>query len=138
MQLLLDNDINTIQMPCAETEFGDSLIREPKGIGKYNTKEFNEHCEKLATKVSKQVKQLLISDYEVIAILGIEQSPSCCVNYIYTNKGMEKRMGLFMEKLYEKIKDLNIPIIGINRKYINKSLNELKKVINEKQQLKVN
>lgn len=42
-------------------------------------------------------------------------------------------MGLFMEKLYEKIKDLNIPIIGINRKYINKSLNELKKVINEKQ-----
>ena len=23
--------------------------------------------------------------YEVIAILGIEQSPSCCVNYIYTN-----------------------------------------------------
>ena len=133
MQLLLDNDINTIQMPCAETEFGDSLIREPKGIGKYNTKEFNEHCEKLATKVSKQVKQLLISDYEAIAILGIEQSPSCCVNYIYTNKGMEKRMGLFMEKLYEKIKDLNIPIIGINRKYINKSLNELKKVINEKQ-----
>lgn len=125
MQLLLDNDINIIQMPCAEVEFGNNLIREPKGIGKYDTKEFNEHCEKLATKVSKQLKQLLISDYEVIAILGIEQSPSCCVNYIYTNKGMEKRMGLFMGKLYEKIKDLNIHIIGINRKYITKSLKEL-------------
>ena len=42
---------------------------------------------------------------------------------------MEKRRGLFMQKLYEKIEDLNIPIIGINRKYINKSLNELKKVL---------
>ena len=51
MQLLLDNDINSIQMPCAEAEFGNNLIREPKGIGKYDTKEFNEHCEKLATKV---------------------------------------------------------------------------------------
>lgn len=43
---------------------------------------------------------------------------------------MEKRKGLFMEKLYEKIKDLNIPIIGINRKYINKSFNQLKTLIN--------
>ncbi len=130
MQLLLDNDINIIQMPCAEAEFGNQLVREPKGIGKYNTKEFNEHCETIASKVEKQIRQILSSNYEIIAILGIEQSPSCCVNYIYTNHGMEKRKGLFMEKLYEKIKDLNIPIIGINRKYINKSFNQLKTLIN--------
>ena len=67
--------------------------------------------------------------YNVIAILGIEQSPSCCVNYIYTNNGMEKRKGLFIEKLYAKIKKYNIPIIGINRKFINKSLRELEKII---------
>ena len=36
-----------------------------------------------------------------------------------------------MQKLFENIKDFNIPIIGINRKYINKSLNELKSVIND-------
>ena len=72
------------------------------------------------------------SNYNVIAILGIEQSPSCCVNYIYTNHGMEKRKGLFMDKLYNKIKDLEIPIIGINRKYINKSMKELEKIIENK------
>ena len=99
MQLLLDNDINIIQMPYAEAEFGNQLVREPKGIGKYNTKEFNEHCENIALKVEKQIRQILSSNYEIIAILGIEQSPSCCVNYIYTNHGMEKRKGLFMEKL---------------------------------------
>ena len=130
IDLLLDYNVNIIQMPCAESEFNNSLIREPKGISKYDTIEFNKHCEKLANKVAKQIKDLVLSNYEVAAILGIEQSPSCCVNYIYTNKGMEKRMGLFMQKLYENIKDLNIPIIGINRKYINKSLKTLEKILN--------
>lgn len=129
IDLILDHDINVIQMPCAETEFKNSLIREPKGITKYNTKEFNEHCKTLANKVTKQIKNLIESNYEIVAILGIEQSPSCCVNYIYTNKGMEKRKGLFMQELYENTKELNIPIIGINRKYINKSLTELKKLL---------
>ena len=129
IDVLLDHDINIIQMPCAEAQFHNSLIRAPKGITKYDTIEFNQHCENLSNQVSKQIRDLISSDYEVVAILGIEQSPSCCVNYIYTNKGMEKRKGLFMQKLYEKIEDLNIPIIGINRKYINKSLNELKKVL---------
>ena len=129
MDLILDHDINIIQMPCAETEFKNSLIREPKGITKYNTKEFNEHCKTLANKVTNQIKNLIESNYEIVAILGIEQSPSCCVNYIYTNKGMEKRMGLFMQELYENTKELNIPIIGINRKYINKSLKELEKLL---------
>ena len=117
VQLLIDNDINIIQMPCAESLFEESLIRKPKGISKYDTIEFNNHCEKLAKEVAKQIHLICDSGYEVIAILGIEQSPSCCVNYIYTNHGMEKRKGL------------NIPIIGVNRKYINKSIKELEKII---------
>lgn len=129
MQLLIDNDINIIQMPCAEASFNNSLLRKPMGISKYDTHEFNEHCERLASLVAAQIREIIDSGYKIIGVLGIEQSPSCCVNYIYTNKGMVKRMGLFMEKLYEKISDLNIPIIGINRKYINKSLDEISKII---------
>ena len=129
VQLLIDNDINIIQMPCAESLFCDSLIRTPKGLSKYNTLEFNEHCQLLADEVSKQIHLIANSGYKVIAVLGIEQSPSCCVNYIYTNHGMEKRKGLFMDKLSKNIEDSNIPIIGINRKYTNKSLKELNKII---------
>lgn len=129
VELLIENDINIIQMPCAESSFNNSLIRNPKGISKYDTEEFNKHCEMLADKVANEIKLISSSGYQVIAILGIEQSPSCCVEYIYTNKGMEKRKGLFMEKLYQKIKSLNIPIVGINRKYINKSLIRLENII---------
>lgn len=129
MQLLIDNDINIIQMPCTEASFNDSLIREPKGLSKYNTDKFNKHCQKKADQVIYEIKSIINSGYEVIAILGIEHSPSCCVNYIYTNKGNEKRKGIFIEKIYDGLKEYNIPIIGINRKYIRKSLIELEKVI---------
>lgn len=131
VNLLIENDINIIQMPCAESSFNNSLIREPMGLSKYDTKDFNKHCELIAQKVANQIKEIIDSDYKVLAILGIEQSPSCCVNYIYTNHGNEKRKGLFIEKLYDKVKQYDIPIIGINRKYINKSLKQLEKVINE-------
>ena len=84
----------------------------------------------MAEYTANQIKNVIASGYKVIAVLGIEQSPSCCVNYIYTNHGNECRKGLFMEKLSNKIEDLNIPIIGINRKYINKSLKQLENIIN--------
>lgn len=59
---LLDRDINIIQMPCAESSFENSLIREPKGISKYNTEDFNEHCEQLAIKVSEEILNLVKVD----------------------------------------------------------------------------
>ena len=133
MQLLIEKDINIIQMPCAEATFENNLIREAKGLSKHNTEKFNAHCERISEEVSNQIKNIIKSGYSIIAVLGIEQSPSCCVNYIYTNKGMEKRMGLFMEKLYTKIKKYDIPIIGINRKFINKSLKQLDDIINNLQ-----
>ena len=45
---------------------------------------------------------------------------------------MENRKGLYMEKLYDKIKNLEVPIIGINRKYIKKSLAQLEALLTEK------
>ena len=83
MNLLIENDINIIQMPCTEAIFENNLIRQPKGISKYDTEKFNEHCEKISEEVAKQVINIIENGYNVIAILGIEQSPSCCVNYIY-------------------------------------------------------
>lgn len=43
INLLMDNDINIVQMPCTEATFNHSLIREPKGISKYDTIDFNSN-----------------------------------------------------------------------------------------------
>ena len=126
----MDNDVNIIQMPCAESSFS-GLIRNPQGLSKYNTDEFNKCCNTLAENMVNQIIDIIKSGYEVVAIIGIEHSPTCCINYIYTNKGMEKRKGLFIEKVYNKLTEnnINIPMIGINRKYIRKSCEELNKLL---------
>lgn len=80
---LLDNDINIIQMPCAEASFNNSLIRHPKGILKYDTDDFNKHCQNLAKQTANQIREIYKNQYEVLAVIGIEHSPSCCINYIY-------------------------------------------------------
>jgi predicted secreted protein len=134
MKLLIENNINIIQMPCPESVFGGyntGLSRTPKGYSYYNCKEFGDICEKLASQIFNMVKGILDNKYEIIAIMGIEMSPSCALNYQYTNKGMQNMKGIFMEKLVNKISKLqkNITFIGINRKYINKSLNKLKGLI---------
>jgi len=69
MQLLLDYDINIIQMPCAESSFNHSLIREPKGLSKYNTKEFKiktfdkKYLVSFQNRNDKDVEHLLITNY---------------------------------------------------------------------------
>ena len=52
MKLLIEKDINIIQMPCAEATFENNLIREAKGLSKYNTEKFNAHCERISEEVS--------------------------------------------------------------------------------------
>ena len=48
VDMLMDYNINIVQMPCAESEFKNNLIRKPMGITKYDNMEFNDHCENLA------------------------------------------------------------------------------------------
>lgn len=129
LDLLIKENINIIQMPCTEYLDGKALVRKPQGISKYDTKEFNNHCQKKADEVIRMVKTIIQSGYEVVAILGIEQSPSCCVNYIYTNKGMVNTKGLFISKVYEGVKEYHIPFVGINRKYVRKSVKILEEII---------
>ena len=136
IQELLDNDINIIQMPCPESQFGgykNGIKREPKGQKYYNTPEFKELCDKLASETTEKIKAIINNDYKILAIFGIEMSPSCAINYQYTNRGMVNEPGFFMEQLKKSLRqeNLDIPFIGINRKHINKSLQQLKDLIDQ-------
>ena len=77
------------------------------------------------------MKGVLANDYEILAIMGIEMSPACAINYQYSNKGMMNVPGVFMGYLMQMVSELDveIPFIGINRKYVRKSLEKLREVI---------
>jgi len=131
---ILRYDINIIQMPCPESQFGGyerGLQRKPKSIDQYDKPAFRKICKYLAKKVIKMIKGILANGYEIIAILGMEFSPSCSVNFQYSQKGIVPRSGLFIDSLKKQLKKekIKIPFIGINKRNIKKSLVELRKIL---------
>jgi len=137
---ILRQNINIIQMPCPESQLGgykSGLKRDPKGIERYDTPEFREICQRLALEVTEMVKAILANGYEILAILGMEYSPSCATKIQYSSRGTFHRPGLFIEALksqFDKEK-IKISFIGINRRGIKKSLGELRQLISQQKNL---
>lgn len=136
MPYLVEKEINVISMPCPEVTFGGidmGMKRAPHGIKYYKELNgFESYCALLGKKVITQINELHQAGLEIIAIVGIEHSPTCAASYMYTREGTQKRQGLFVKNIYQTAEELNIPIIGINRNYPNKFLSELKKIMEKK------
>lgn len=136
---LIERDINLVQMPCPESQFGGyekGLERNAKGIEYYDHTEFRNLCNKLASETTNLIKALLSNDYEIAAILGIEYSPSCAMKYQYTRKGTVHRPGIFIEELKKLLdkEQIEIPFVGISRRSIRKSLSEMKELLEKSAQ----
>ncbi len=131
VSFLNSRNYSVIQMPCPEASFPDyksGLLRQPHGIKYYEELPgFRDHCIELGRQVVTQIDAFHDSGYIVTAILGIEHSPTCAASFIYTNKGTQKRQGIFIKYIADAIikKPYKIPIIGINRKYPKKVMHTL-------------
>jgi len=131
---ILKHDLNIIQMPCPESQLGGcekGLKRNPQSIEKYDAPEFREICEKSATEVMEKIKAILANGYEIVGILGIENSPSCSIELQYSNKGMYHRSGLFIEALKKQLEKegIEIPLLGINRRGMKITLTRLEQLL---------
>ena len=131
VDLLEEYDINIIQMPCPELEY-EGIKRAPASKVKYDNEVYRNICKKYAENIASFIENLRENGYEVVGILGIENSPSCAVNYLFERGRRVSGMGVYMEELKRKLKEkrLYIPFIGIDIYGINKTLDELKKILN--------
>ncbi len=135
LQLFLRNKVDIIPYTCAESSFEgyeNGLLRIPHGIEYYKKLDgYEEHCRNLAEQMAHKICSMRTGGYEFAAIVGIEHSPSCAVNYIYSNKGMLKRSGLFIDSLKKRLSFYKIDIfyIGINRKHTRKSVEALEIIL---------
>lgn len=135
LNLLYQSGVNLVQMPCPEASFYSyegGLQRKPHGIKHYeDLSNFGDYCNKLARSVAEQIEGFKNNGCEVLAVIGIEHSPTCAVNYMYTNCGNVKRKGLFMQSIDTILQQKNIliPIVGINRRYPRKSIEELRRIV---------
>lgn len=87
----LDREVGIFQLPCPEfTYLGEA--RPPMTREEYDTPEYRAHCRHLLEPVAKQLGEYVSNGYEIIGVVGIEESPSCDVL---------GRRGVFMEVLLD-------------------------------------
>lgn len=131
---LNNNEYDIIQLPCPEASFNSEetgIHRKPHGIKFYEELAgFKSHCLILSGEVINQIDAFVSKGYKVLAIMGIEHSPTCAANYIYTCRGMIKRKGIFFDAINSGLrhKNLEITILGINRRYPHKTIQALKEL----------
>lgn len=135
---IMKHDLNIIQMPCPESKLGgynNGLQRLPQSIKKYDTPEFREICRDCTSEVIAQIKAILKNGYEIIGILGIENSPSCSIELQYSNNGTYHQPGIFIEELKKQLEQnsIEIPLLGINRRGIKVTLVRLKQMLDTDQ-----
>ena len=136
-QFFLNIDANIITYQCPEASFKGyevGLKRLPRGIKYYqNLSGFNEHCLSLSKILAEQIREFISCGYTVIAVIGIERSPTCAVSYMYTNEGTIHQKGIFINYLSKQLNKecIDISFVGINRNFPRKGLEEILKLLNE-------
>ncbi|WP_425447899.1 CD3072 family TudS-related putative desulfidase [Dethiothermospora halolimnae] len=148
LNILLEKEIGIIQLPCPElTCYG--LKRWGHVKEQFDTIHYRKHCRNLFNIYLDQLKEYIKNDYEIVALIGIEGSPTCGIyksctgewmGEIGSNESLPEMLstiklsntsGILMEEI-KCILDKNnieIPYIDFNKNYIDDFLVKLKKLI---------
>ncbi|EOQ37932.1 hypothetical protein [Butyricicoccus pullicaecorum] len=128
-------EVDIIPLPCSESTFCGfvhGLQREKRGVLRYEALEgYTEHCAQLAKQSAEQIADMQAGGYEFLCMLGVENSPSCAVSRIYSNKGTLKRAGIFYQFLQSELelRNVKVPAIGILRGRHKKAIALLEKML---------
>jgi predicted secreted protein len=97
---LINNDIGIHQLPCPEYRFL-GLKREPITKAQYDTEDFRNINKIIAIDTVNIIKEYINNGYEVLGIIGINESPTCSLN---------GEKGILMEELINILKHENIKL----------------------------
>ncbi|WP_128425077.1 CD3072 family TudS-related putative desulfidase [Gudongella oleilytica] len=89
VQLIMAKAIGIHQLPCPEFRYL-GLGRPPMTKEEYDTPEFRKLCKELASDSIRIVLEYEKSGYDIVGLLGINQSPTCSITGL---------RGIFMEEL---------------------------------------
>ena len=127
INLLMQNDIGIVQMPCPELcclglDRGNPsgakspvLIENTRIRIAMQQKEPNEKLQKLIDYVMLQISQYRQHGFKIIAIIGANRSPNCGIETTSENNQEVQGMGLFMAEIAKQLNAnrIKIPFIGI-------------------------
>jgi predicted secreted protein len=149
IEYIILKDYGIIQLPCPELEMY-GIKRWGHVKNQFDNEYFRGQCNKMLENYIKQFKEYFSNGYEIRCIIGVEKSPSCgvkktcissswggtinnkCIKEKIDNIKIVNKSGVFIEELEKMLrnKDLDIPLIGIDEEDVDKSLNNIKKILN--------
>ena len=135
VQFCMDNDINVFQMPCPESLCAaGGLRREVHGKAWYEKNGLRETSSKIAKEQVNYMVELKESGFAVVAIIGLEFSPSCAPSYLNKGRWIVKGKGIFVEELEKELKlqALRIPFIGVNQRWTRKLEKQLGMIMEQR------
>ena len=130
-EIMRENDVGIEQMPCPEILY-EGLVRKACGKDRYNNDTYRSICRNVANDVIKKILEYRKAGLRIIAIVGVNGSPSCGVDFCSLGRGRWAReKGVFFEEIDHLLKEhqLDIPLIGINVLRMGISLENLRKVL---------
>ena len=123
VEVLFRNGVGAVQMECPEFSlFGNP--RPPKTKDGYDTPQFREKCGEIAERTCDRIERYLDADMgaSVVAIVGVENSPSCGVSKVTRTVEGETTScpgrGHLMDALDEELcrRGIDVPMIGVSLK----------------------
>ncbi|MBA4383530.1 MAG: hypothetical protein C0410_02220 [Anaerolinea sp.] len=143
-QALLDAGVGVIQMPCPELQYlgldrqaeknKDTTIEsEDTRVGALMNKTVPKVlCGKISYDLIYQIKQYQLNGFNIIGMLGINDSPTCGVESTWEDGKETAGSGIFIKIFKEECADqgVNIPIRGIKAQDPQAALEALKELLN--------
>ena len=128
LQFCLDHDINIIQMPCPETLCASGgLGRGPHGKKWYEQNGLRETSKGIAIAQADYMRKLKDNGFTILAIIGVDFSPACAVNFINKGRAVYRDQGIYIEELQTAMEErgIEIPLIGVCQRWHKKLKKDL-------------
>lgn len=133
IQFCLDHDINIMQMPCPETLCASGgLGRSPHGKKWYEQRGLRETSREIAVGQAEYMRRLADGGFAILAVIGVELSPACAVNYLNRGPSLQRAEGIYVEELKDamKVQGLEaIRFIGVHQRWGKKLMRELDEML---------
>ena len=132
LEFCLRHDINIMQMPCPESLCGaGGLGREPHGKAWYEKNGLRDTSRGIAGGQLDYMERLRGAGMEILAVIGVEFSPACAVNYLNKGRAIVRGEGIYVEELRAGMgeRGFQVPFIGVNARWTRKMAADLEALL---------
>ena len=127
VDVLRKYEVGVVQMPCPELVCA-GLLRGSQTKEQYDTPAFRRHCRQIASGIVDQVQEYSKNGFKVLAVLGVNGSPTCGVDETSTGY---KAPGILIEELQSKLKErkVAVPMKGVSHTRASQDAAWLEKIL---------